>query len=180
MHRVLYCLLTIGCSAAWAQKPPTPDPLEIVDCRTLEGLSRAILNDLGAHVRCRLEPGNLTCLPGARLKVDVTEKLDLCVRDDGRPIHSPHCVGRPAKTYNQRIIERARHRVETRGIIEYRWLDLPFGMASQIESLAQRKPIIRIGPDACVFLRKEAIFMTRPGRPAMPTPKAEPPRPPAP
>ena len=136
--------------------------------QTLEGLSKPILSDLGVAVRCRLETGSLKCLPGASLKADVTGNIDLCVRADGHPIHSPRCVANRALNYNQSIIERAKHRVETNGVIEYRWLDLPYNIASRKEVLAQTRPINRLGTDVCVYLRKEKIYLTRPGRPAMP------------
>ncbi len=148
--------------------PAAAPPLEIVDCKSLEGLSKPIVSDLGVAVRCRLETGSLKCLPGAQLKADVTGIIDLCVRPDGHPIHAPRCIANRARNYNQSIIERAKHRVETNDGIEYRWLDLPYNIASRKEVLAQSKPINRLGTDACVYLRKEKMYLTRPGRPAMP------------
>ena len=154
-----------------AQTPQQPDKaLDMVDCTTLQSLSKPIVSKLGVAVRCRLEAASLVCLPGARLAADISETRDLCLSADGRPIHSPRCVANRALTYNQSIIERARHRVETNRGIEYRWLDLPFNIASRKEVLAQVEPIIRPGPDGCVYLRKEKIYLTRPGRPAMPKP----------
>ncbi len=159
----LALLLSPQTAVAQAPKPVQPAvPEEIVDCRSLPGLSSALLRNLGNDVRCRLERRDVTCVPGLTLSKNMSGDHDLCVTEDKRPVGSPYCVAKNTSLYGQKIIQRGRFIVDMPdGTSPVRWLDIPFGETGRKDVLVQRKPIVRPGWDVCVYLRKEVLYQTR-------------------
>jgi hypothetical protein len=187
MKRVLLALLILSPPYGHAQPAPTLPKLttttkvpkvpkmpaeELVDCRSLKGLSSAILRNLGSDVRCRLERRDVTCLPGLTVSKNSTGDIDLCVTAEKRPVTTPYCVAKNTQLYTQKLIERGRFVVdEPDGTVQVRWLDIPFSKTGRKEILVQREPIVRRGWDVCVYLRKEVLYLLKKHHGPMPTPK---------
>lgn len=153
-----------------APPPPAMDKNNLVDCRILEGFRPDILRNLGVGVRCRLEPRGLNCPVGLPKKIDALWGRDLCMSSNAiYGANHPTCNARYAKTYNLQIYDRRKRAVERPdGTVEWKWIDIKWGIASRREFLAQRLPVIYRGNDFCVYVRKERMYLTSPGRPEMP------------
>ena len=158
MRTIALIILCGGLGNASAQaQAPRPD--ETVACEGLEGLSKAVVRNLGGNVRCRLERRDVTCVPGTTLTVDAKGDIDLCLSPDKRPLTHPYCAARNPGIYRQRIIQRGRFVVDLPdGRSEVRLLDLPFSVTGRKENLAQTQPIEQAGPDACVYIQKRVLY----------------------
>ena len=176
MRMLPLMLLPAVLTSAAAQ--PAANPADTtVDCTTLKGLSAALIRNRSGDVRCRMEPRDVTCVPGTTLAIDVTGDIDLCLSADKRPVTHPYCKARNPGVYRQRIIQRGRFIVDLPdGQSEVRLLDLPFATTGRKESLAQAQPIQRPGADACVYMQKRTLYHPYPrGSRLEPATKATPP-----
>jgi hypothetical protein len=162
-----------------APYPPKMDAQQLVDCRILPGFRPDIIRNLAVGVRCRLEPRGLRCPPGLPKRIDALWGRDLCMSQNAIfGANHPTCSAKYAKTYRQRLFNRTKRPVEAPdGTVTWKWIDIEFSFASRRESLAQILPIIYMGNDFCVYLRKERMYLTRPGRPEMPNGRRLPPKP---
>ena len=145
------------------REAPPKNESEMVDCQTLPTLS-GLLKTRGPRARCRIELQDLICLPGSILTKDVKQDRDLCVNQNKKPIQEPRCAGKRREKYTQRIVERGYYRVDyATGESKVELLDLPFTTASRKDVLARAKPILRPGPDGCVYFRRELVLMGKEG-----------------
>ena len=145
------------------EKEAEKKPNQVVECASLQMLS-GLLKTLGPRARCRLEFEDLVCLPGSVVTTDVKQERDLCLNEKKKPVQAPRCAGKKRQTYKQRMIERAHYRVDYNdGRSQVELLDLPFTFASRRDVLARAKPVLRPGPDACVYFRRELIIMGKSG-----------------
>ncbi len=136
---------------------------EVIDCKALPTLS-GLLKTRGPRARCRIELQDLVCLPGSILTKDVKQDRDLCLNQNKKPIQEPRCAGKKREKYTQRIVERGYYRVDyPTGESKVELLDLPFTTASRKDVLARAKPILRPGPDGCVYFRRELVLMGKEG-----------------
>jgi len=165
-------LFIVGLFGQPKMAPPAPpmDKNGVLDCRLLEGFRPDILRNLGVGVRCRLEVRGLKCPPGLPKKIDALWGRDLCMSTNAiYGANHPTCNANYAKNYTQQIFDRRKRAVERpNGAIEWMWIDIKYTVASRREFLAQILPVIYRGPDFCVYVRKERMYLTRQGRPEMP------------
>jgi len=130
-----------------------------VSCQTVKGLSVAIKRTLSATARCRLDVDSLECGPGLKLIKDAHENRDLCRTTDGRFISPPKCHSRKRKLYTQSVIRRGDYVVQRPDeVAEIETIDIPFTRTGRYEILAQSAPVIRIGPDQCVYLGRSPLI----------------------
>ena len=162
-----------------APLPPKMDAQNLVDCRILPGFRPDIIRNLPTGVRCRLEPRALRCPPGLPKRVDALRGRDLCMSQNAvYGANHPTCHAKYAQSYRQRIFNRSRRPVEAPdGTVTWKWIDIEFSTTNRRETLAQLLPIIYVGHDACIFLRRERMYFTPPGRPAMPKGRRSAPKP---
>ena len=133
----------------------------LVSCRSIEGLSKAFLRQLNEHMRCRVDLSSLICLPGLRLRVDQHDDFDLCLSAQQKPIVAPQCRRRNPQTYQTEIIKRGRYPIiKAPEPDKMEVIDIPFTVKGETETLVQTKPLVRRGPDACVYVRKvKQVFL---------------------
>ena len=158
-------LMLLGTAHAQVDTEKAKDapPTEIVDCNSLPSLG-GLLNTPGPRARCRIEFEDLVCLPGSTLARDVKQDRDLCLNQKKKPIQVPRCAGRKREKYTQRLVERAYYPVDyANGNTQVELLDIPFTTVSRKDLLARAEPILRPGPDGCVYFRRELIMMGRQG-----------------
>ena len=148
------------------QRPVNPsakpkDAEMLVNCRSVEGLSKSFLRQLNAHMRCRVDLSSLTCLPGLRLSVDQHDDFDLCLSAKQKPVIAPQCRQQNPQAYRTEIIKRGRYPViRAPNPEQMEVIDIPFTVKGETEILVQTKPLIRKGPDACVYVRQvKQVFL---------------------
>lgn len=152
-----------------SQGGPRIDLAQTVECT-------AVLEPLGVHhnsavksTRCYLVPNLLKCVPNLELKEDGYEHNDVCRNKAGVAVSMPICKTDKRFVYSQSIVQRRFRPVtqldDPNGKETRQWVDIPFSTRTVTAKLATTKPILRRGPDMCVFrLLTKIIGMTQSDR----------------
>ena len=128
----------------------------ITDEKTLECepiLRPMKIQQNSAHLatRCFKAMNTLECLPGLTLVVDKVGGNDLCVNENGAAVSAPKCNPKQTFDYIQKIVQRRFLPVTTQEGTTSQWVDIPFSSRRMRAKLAQIKPLVQTGPDACVY-----------------------------
>ena len=145
---LLSCGVLLSIQAAAAPLIEYKDTLE---CEPILGPMKIQQNSAHVATRCFKALETLACLPGLTLIVDRVESNDLCVNQNGAPVSAPKCKTRQRFDYVQEIIQRRFLPVTTQEETTSQWVDIPFSSRRMQAKLAQQKPLVQPGPDACIY-----------------------------
>lgn len=137
-----------------------------VECDpSLEALS-VHQNSASKDTRCYLVPNALSCLPNLSLKQDAHAEFDVCRNRGGQLVNMPRCRTDQKFRYQQKVVQRRRLPVEKKSgnlnTVSTRWVDIPFSTRTVTAKLATKTPLVRPGPDLCVYrLLTKVVGMTK-------------------
>lgn len=107
-------------------------------------------------------------MPGLSLAVDVNGDRDLCLSRDGRPAQRPRCAHRFARRYRQALYGRVSGVREPQGTPTT--VVVKHSEVTRIETMVQRDPLVRPGPDGCAFARTPRMDFAPPKTKIVPAP----------
>ena len=123
-------------------------------------------NSASKDTRCYLVPDVLSCLPNLTLKQDAHADFDVCRNSSGQLVSMPTCRTDKKFRYPQEIVQRRRLPVERKNgnvnTTSIQWVDMPFSVRTLTAKLATKTPLVRPGPDLCVYrLLTKVVGMTK-------------------
>ncbi len=146
--------LLVSCGTFLSTLVSAAPLIEYKDTLECEPILRPMkIQQNSAHLatRCYKALNTLACLPGLTLVVDRVEGNDLCVNQNGTPVGAPRCRTNENFNYIQEIIQRRFLPVTTKEGTTTQWVDIPFSSRRMRAKLAQQKPLVQPGPDACIY-----------------------------
>lgn len=119
-------------------------------------------NSSSKDTRCYLAPNVLSCLPNLTLQQDAHVDFDVCRNRSGKLVSMPGCRIDQVFRYRQAIVQRRRLPVEKERGTSVNWVDIPFSTRTVTAKLATTTPLVRPGPDLCVYrLLTKVVGMTK-------------------
>jgi len=152
MNESFWCRVSCGLLLSLqASAAPLIEYKDTLECEPILRPMKIQQNSAHLATRCFKALETLTCLPGLTLVVDRVQGNDLCVNRNGTAVSAPTCKTNQNFDYIQEIIQRRFLPVTTKEGTTSQWVDIPFSSRRMKAKLAQPKPLVQPGPDACIY-----------------------------